>query len=148
MNTFKRNTAIFFLFLFSVSAFAQQTEKTLVKSFNVDQTSEVTLDLKGEVEVQHWNSKLVRVQMTIALHNGSIPMLKSLITAGRYNLLSTTEDDSYTIHAPNMNREIKLKGEPLQEKIVYTVFAPENVSIKLASDASTSKDSVKDSNSL
>ncbi len=148
MNTFQSNFALIVFFLFTATAFAQQTEKTLVKSFNIDNVQEVTLDLDGSVEVKHWNNRLMRVQMTVALENGSVHMLKSLVTAGRYNLVSNEDGEEYTILAPNLAREIKLRGEPLQEKVAYTIFAPENVSIKLSSDASTSKESVKDGNSL
>ncbi|MEL6637219.1 MAG: hypothetical protein AAFW73_20890 [Bacteroidota bacterium] len=148
MNTFHSNFALIVLFLFSSTGFAQQTEKTLVKSFNIDKVQEVTLDLDGAVEVRHWNNRLMRVQMTIALENGSVHMLKSLVSAGRYNLVHTDDGEVYTINAPNLAREIKLRGEPLQEKIEYVVFAPENISIRLADDASTSKDSVKDGGSL
>ena len=77
----------------------------------------------------------MRVQMTISLDNGSVPMLKSLISAVRYNLDAITED-GYIVYAPNMAREIILRGEPLKEKVAYTIFSPENVTITLNNDTS------------
>ncbi len=148
MNSFKQKVATFILVLFSLSVFAQQAEKTLVKSFNIDGTQEVILDLPGSVEVKHWNSKVMRIQMTISLENGSDPMLKSLVTAGRYNINAVTKDGDYRIEAPNMAREIKLKGQPLKEKIAYTVFTPERISVTLADDTSTSTEEDSDDASL
>ncbi len=148
MNTFKQNLATFILVLFSVSVFAQQAEKTLVKSFNIDATQEVTLDLPGTVEVKHWNNKVMRIQMTISIENGSDPMLKSLVSAGRYNINAVTENGEYRVEAPNMAREIKLKGQPLKEKIAYTVFTPERISVTLADETSTSTEEDSDDASL
>lgn len=136
--TFKIKATIFSFLLIAGSAFGQQAEKTLVKSFNIDGEQEVILDLPGEVEVKHWNNKVMRVQMTISLGNGSVPMLKSLISAGRYNLDTKTDESNYTVYAPNIAREIKLRGEPLKEKIAYTVFSPEHVTITLSNNASAS----------
>lgn len=140
MMTFKIKATIFSLLFIAGTAFGQQAEKTLVKSFNIDGEQEVILDLPGEVEVKHWNNKVMRVQMTISLNNGSVPMLKSLISAGRYNLDAKTADDEFVVYAPNMAREIKLRGEPLKEKIAYTVLSPENVTVTLSNDASASNE--------
>ena len=42
----------------------------------------------------------------------------------------------YIVYAPNMAREIILRGEPLKEKVAYTIFSPENVTITLNNDTS------------
>lgn len=148
MKNYKIKTAILSFLFLSSAAFGQQAEKTLVKSFNVDNEQQVTLDLPGQVEVKHWNNKVMRVQMTITLENGSVPMLKSLITAGRYNLTSEMIEGNYTILAPNFAREIKLRGAPLKEKVSYIVYSPENVHIQLTGEASTSTNTTMDGSSL
>ena len=117
-----------------------QAEKTLVKSFNLKGSDVVTLDLDGAIEVKEWNNEIMRIQMTISVENGSSSMLKSLIQVGRYNLMSVVENGDLKIFAPAMKKEIKARGRVLKENIVYTVFTPENVTVKLAGEASTNAD--------
>lgn len=131
------------LLLVVTTGFSQtEVEKTLVKSFNLQGKEVVVLDLDGEVEVKEWNNKIMRVQMTINLTEGTNSMLKSLVQVGRYNLKSVVENDDYKIFAPAMNKEIKVRGKVLKENIVYTVFAPENVTVKMAGEASTSASTI------
>ena len=125
------------LLLVTTSSYSQtRVEKTLVKSFNLKGNDVVVLDLEGEVEVREWKNDIMRVQMTINLDEGTSSMLKTLIQVGRYNLVSKDQEE-FLIYAPAMNKEIKVRGKVLKENIVYTVFAPENVTVKMAGEAST-----------
>ncbi len=109
---------------------AQQAEKTLVKSFNVDGKSTILLDMDGSVTVATWNEPQMRIQLNITLQNGSETMLKSLVTTGRYNLDAKDVNGVYSIVAPGLERQIKLgSGQQLGEQVTYTVFAPKNVTI-------------------
>jgi hypothetical protein len=109
---------------------AQHAEKTLVKSFNLSGQSAIFLDLAGDVKVTTWKEPQMRIQMTITLQNGSETMLKSLVTAGRYNLNTKVENDIFSIVAPGLDRQIKLgNGQLIGEQITYEVFAPEDMSI-------------------
>lgn len=119
----------------------QQAEKTFVKSFNVKDVQLVLLDLDGKIEVKEWNnSDLMRVQIKVGLENGTVAMLKSLVEAGRYNLHSNDESGDYKVFAPGLARQVKFRGQDLLENISYTVFAPENVTIKLNNEVSTAVD--------
>lgn len=140
MNTFKiLSTTCMFLALTCTAQAQNIAEKTLVKSFNLQGSQEVLLDLKGDVDVQEWNNDIMRVQITIGIPNGNEAMLKSLVRAGRYNLRSKTNDeDAYLVFAPGLDREIKLKGQPLKEILSYQIFAPSNVIVKQTTEASTS----------
>lgn len=115
---------------------AQEAEKTLVKSFNLEGQTEVLIDLKGDVEVQKWKSDVLRIQMTIAIPGGSDAMLKSLVKARRYNL-EAQKEELLKIIAPGLERVLFLGGKPLEETISYLIYAPENVTVKLGEDAST-----------
>ncbi|MEM9824226.1 MAG: hypothetical protein AAF985_24285 [Bacteroidota bacterium] len=137
MKYLKESMIILVALLLTSSTFGQSAEKTLVKSFNLKGQETIVLDLKGDVEVKEWKGEIMRVQMSIAINNGSNSMLKSLITAGRYNLKSKVENEEMRIFAPGMERDIKIKGSALQEKIVYTVFAPEDINIKMVDDVSS-----------
>ena len=126
-----KNRTYFLLFpllLASASLVAQQAEKTLVKSFNLNGQSAVLLDVAGNVTVTTWNEPQMRIQMTITLQNGSETMLKSLVTAGRYNLDAKEVNGAYSIVAPGLERQIKLgSGQLLGETVSYTVLAPKDV---------------------
>lgn len=131
------------LMVSSIFAGAQnQIEKTLVKSFNLKGSQVVVLDLDGMVEVKSWKNGIMRVQMTIELESGSNAMLKSLIKAGRYNLANKAGNDGdFFVHAPARAKEISISGKPLKDHVSYIVYAPENVTVKLADEASTQLES-------
>lgn len=117
---------------------AQHAEKTLVKAFNLKGQTEIFLDVEGSVNVTTWNEPQMRVQMTITLQNGSETMLKSLVTAGRYNLDSDEENGEYRIVAPGLDRQVKFSsGRLLGEQISFTVFAPKDVTVKTRNDEAT-----------
>lgn len=126
------------LMITSFVAFGQNVEKTLVKSFNLKGNTEVLVDLDGLVEVETWNKDVMRVQMTIEIPNGNTHMLKSLIQAGRYNLVSREKDGVLLVVAPGMEREIRIKGSELKENIKYLVYAPSDVIVNVRDEASTS----------
>ena len=126
---------------------AQSGEKLLVKSFNLQGQETVLLDLEGEIDVQTWKSDIMRVQMSIMLPSGNNTILKSLIKAGRYQLRSKIDDGEFLVFAPNLQREVSIKGEPLNEVISYTIFAPENIVVKMADEASTSHTTTPNSSS-
>ena len=137
MKSLKKSMILLAALFLNTAIIGQSTDRTLVKSFNLKGQETIVLDLKGNVEVKEWKGEIMRVQMNIAIANGSNSMLKSLITAGRYNLKSKVEDEGLTIFAPGMKRDIKIKGSALQEKITYTVFAPDDVTIKLSDEVSS-----------
>lgn len=122
----------------SVSSAQTKTEKTLVKSFNLQGKQTVLLDLDGEVQIKSWDNKIMRVQMEVSLEGGTSTMLKSLVQVGRYNLKSEFGEDFIKIFAPALRKEIRIRGKLLKENIVYTIFAPENVMVKMADEATTS----------
>lgn len=126
------------LFVIASAAIAQSTEKTLIKSFPLEASQTVSLDLPGAIEVKTWDGELLRVQMTITLHNGSEAVLKSLISAGRYNLIAKA-GDSVVISAPSMLREVQLGGKALEDSVSFLVYAPKNISVKLPNANTTSQ---------
>lgn len=128
----------FCFFLAATLAIAQTSaEKTLIKSFNLKGNDQIILNLDGDIDVQERAGEIVRVQMTIGV-GGSQAMLKSLITAGRYNLKMNETDDGAVIDSPNLSREITIRGKKLVEKVSYVVYVPENVNVKYGSEAASS----------
>lgn len=149
MKTSKIFTTILLITAMVTSTFAQQTERVLAKSFNLHGKQIVVMEVEGNVEVKEWNNEIVRVQMSIELTNGTSSMLKSLVKARRYNLVSTEKGDEVVINIPNLEKQVKVRGTELIEKISYTVFAPADVQVKLANESSASNTAdTKDSSAL
>ena len=118
-----------FLLLTAVGLFAQNVEKTFVRSFNLQGAHELALQLNGAVEVQTWSQTTTRVQMTVGLERGSETMLRSLAQAGRYNLRGQLDGGQYQVNVPGLAREVKVNGYAIGELITYVVFVPENVHV-------------------
>lgn len=136
------NTRIFTLLLplllTVATSIAQQAEKTLVKSFNLNGQTSIFLDLEGDIDITLWSEPVMRIQMTVTLQNGNENMLKSLVTAGRYNLNTKEENGSLSIVAPGLDRQIKLSsGQNLGEQIKYQVFAPKDITVTTRSTDAT-----------
>jgi len=124
-------------FLATVLIFAQtNVEKTLVKSFNLKGNTQVTLNLDGDIQVKERAGEIMRVQMLIGVA-GSDAMLKSLITAGRYNLVLDEADNGLTVSSPGLARKITVRGESLKENISYVVYVPEDVTVSYGGEAAS-----------
>jgi len=134
------------LFSFAFSTAQNNIEKTLIKSFNLEGNDFVELALDGKVEVKEWSNPLMRVHVTIGIETGSDAMLKSLVTAGRYNLKSTDTAEGVVIDSPGLARTITVRGVELKENISYVVFKPEDVTLRLKNEASSNKADAKNSN--
>ena len=138
MKTLRTYSLILLATMVATSAFAQNAERTLVKSFNLKGKQIVVMEVDGNVEVKEYSGDIMRIQMSIELTNGSNSMLKSLIQARRYTLVSTVDGEELKINMPSMEKQVKIRGKELTEKISYTVFAPANVQVKLSNESSAS----------
>ena len=138
MKTLKIFTILFLVTIVTTTSFAQNTERTLVKSFNLKGKDMVMMNVNGDVEVKEWNQDIMRIEVSINLTNGTSSMLKSLIRAKRYNLTSVVNGDALEIQMPSLKRKVKVSGKELTEKITYTVFAPADVQVKLSDETSAS----------
>ena len=136
MKSIKAFLTIFTL-IFAITIATSQSEKTLVKSFNLKGMQVVELDLDGDVEVIEWKNTIIRIQLKIVLEKGNESMLKSLVRSGRYNLYSKISDDDFKIFAPETKKGIKIGDQDINENISYTVYAPKNVIVRMAGEAST-----------
>ncbi len=128
-------TRILFTALLSLtlifSLIAQQTaEKTLIKSFNILGNDVVDLALDGDIQVMEWNSPAIRIEMLITVENGNETMLKSLIKAGRYNLVSAETDEAFLVSMPGIERDVVIKGKPLVDRVSYLISVPSGVNVR------------------
>ncbi len=114
-----------------------QTQKTFVKSFNVDGNNFVVVKLDGAVEVKEWNEPIVRVHTNVALENGSASVLKQFLILGRYNLTGGLTNGDFVIESANRVQNVKYRGQILEEKVTYTVFVPANVEVMVNDEETT-----------
>lgn len=114
-----------------------QAQKTFVKSFNLDGNNFVVVKLDGEVEVKEWNESIVRVHTNVELENGTSSVLKQFLMLGRYNLNGELINGDYVIESAKRVKDVKYKGQILQERVTYTVFVPANVEVLVEDDEST-----------
>ncbi|MBL7779863.1 MAG: hypothetical protein JNM22_01515 [Saprospiraceae bacterium] len=103
--------------------------KTFSKTFNTEDKGTIKLDLPGNVDLKIWNNPTIRVEIGISLANGNNSMVNELANVGRYNISSLAEGDVLHILMPNIQKQIKVKGEVLRENLTYTVFAPKDLKI-------------------
>lgn len=130
MTTRIASIAIILLTL-SLPAIAQTAEKTYSKSFSTDGKGTIKLDLPGAIDLKIWDTPTIRIGFTVSIPSGNDAMLSGLANAGRYNLVSKPEGDVLTIQAPNMQKQIRVKGEELRETITYVVFVPKDLKIEM-----------------
>jgi hypothetical protein len=130
MTTFTRIfNLLTLLLIMTTGMWGQSAEKTLVKSFAVEKHQTVVIDTRAPVEIREWEGELLRVQMTISLQQGSEAVLKSLISAGRYNLVMQDSNNIRRISAPNLAREVQIGGKVLEDKVTLLIMSPRNITV-------------------
>jgi hypothetical protein len=125
----KINAIVILLAIPMLSLAQSSVGKTFSKTFNTEDKGTIKLDLPGNVDLKIWNNPTVRVEIGISLANGNNSMVNELANVGRYNISSLVEGDVLHILMPNIQKQIKVKGEVLRENLTYTVFAPKDLKI-------------------
>lgn len=126
-----RFTSLIILLTLSLSLVAQSAEKTFSKSFSTENKGTIKLDLPGAIDLKIWDTPTIRIGITVSIPSGNNAMLGELANVGRYNLVSKAEGDVLTIVAPNMQKQIRVKGEELHETITFVVFVPKDLKIEM-----------------
>ena len=110
---------------------AQTAAKTFNKTFNTDGQSIITLDLPGTIDLKVWDNPTVRIEISVSLPSGNNAMLNELATVGRYNLVSKSTPTQLVITAPNMAKQVRVKGEIIRETLTFVVFVPKDLKIEM-----------------
>ena len=125
----KKNITIVLLLISSTFLFGQ-VQKTYVKSF-VEEASTISLNLSGKVEVVEWEEDFVRVHATVSLDGGSLEVLRSLVLSGRYGVEATRDGGGLVLTSACRKKEVTCRGGLLEEVVVYTVFVPRYVEVRV-----------------
>lgn len=125
----KNSIFLFALMLVTSSSVAQQAQKNLLKTFDLNSQRQVVLNLDGDVNIERWNNSTLRVQMDISYENANVHIMKYMISKGRYNLTMSSTADGVMIEHPNKlaAAQISKDGTLLKESIVYTIVLPKDV---------------------
>jgi hypothetical protein len=78
-----------------------------------------------------WDSPSVRFEISVSLPTGNGPMLNELANIGRYNLISKTDANVLVINAPNMQKQLKVKGQDLKENVIFVVYVPKKMEVQI-----------------
>ncbi len=125
------STFLIALLATSTQLCAQTAAKTFNKTFNTDGQSIITLDLPGTIDLKVWDNPTVRIEISVSLPSGNNAMLNELATVGRYNLVSKSTPTQLVITAPNMAKQVRVKGEIIRETLTFVVFVPKDLKIEM-----------------
>ena len=144
MTTKRFIFAIILLTSLAVSISAQTTAgKTFTKAFNTDGKGTLRLELPGSVDLKVWDNPSIRFEISVGLPSGNGPMLNELANIGRYNLASKADGDALVITAPNLQKQLKVKGQELKETLTFVVFVPKDLQIEMLQSAAALADVTK-----
>jgi hypothetical protein len=57
-------------------------------------------------------------------------MLNELANVGRYNLVAKANAESILVQMPNMQKQVRVKGEVLKEVLTFTAYVPKNMNVQ------------------
>lgn len=115
---------LFALIFTATTLFAQDSDKTLVKTLNPDNCPNVQIDIKNKgMESNPWDEGTIRVELEI---KANVPdaILAQLVKAGRYSLDGGKDGEVYIVSAPNLSKSITIGGKDLEEDISIKVQTP------------------------
>lgn len=121
----------FTLLFFATNAVqAQQSSKILVQSYDIKDFDAVNLDIPNATfEIKEWNNLTeMRIQLEISANMPEVTF-KSIIAAGRYNLVVSKESNLMSMSMAGLKRQVVLMGRELKEKINCIIFVPAKVKI-------------------
>jgi hypothetical protein len=114
-----------------------QTQKTLVKTLPVEQTTyEAIFALKGNIVVEEWDNQTIRIVTTITTTNTPENILKALVIAGRYNYEMTVDqaNQTITVDMPKKDNAIIINGIDLDDKLDYKIYIPRGMHYQIGLD--------------
>ena len=136
-------TLALFLCLNTLVSAQNPAGKTFTKAFNTEGKGTIRLELPGIVDLKIWDSPSIRCEISAVLPGTNGSMLNELANIGRYNLVSKVEGDVLIITAPNLQKQLKVKGEEIKESMTYVVYVPKDLQIEMLPANTTALAEVK-----
>jgi hypothetical protein len=125
MKTLKTILVMFLLLIaFNMNA---QTEKSLIKTFD-DSNPIVIINLPGEIETKSWSGDHIKIIAKIS--SDKIHIINSLISAGRYDMTSISENGRQIISMPKSSKKVTIKGDTFEENFKFEILLPYGVVVE------------------
>ena len=109
---------------------SSQVQKNIVKSFQHNGAQVLTLAVTGEVVVEEWDEKIVRLVTTIDALNFNEQTLKALTEAGRYTSTSKNVDNAMILTMLKAQKKLEIRGTVIEEKYTFKVFVPRGLTVE------------------
>ncbi|MCH2022555.1 MAG: hypothetical protein MK207_08770 [Saprospiraceae bacterium] len=113
-----------------------QTEKTITKSFAVNQSQMAFVMLPGDVTVNEWNENYIRLTTNVTVENMSENIVKQLVIVGRYNI--EVKEDKYgkmiVVKMPDIAHFVTVKGVALVESYTFEINTPVGYKVVIKDD--------------
>ena len=106
-----------------------QTQKTLVKTFAIDEGyTELTVTLDADIEVEEWDNNTIRIITEININTGE-QILKALIKAGRYNYETNYDaaNNILLLNMPKKDRVIVINEQTLKDDLILKIYVPKGM---------------------
>jgi hypothetical protein len=117
----------FFTVLFFTAFLAkaqEHSDKTLIKTLDPSEATSVVIDFKAaQINPQPWDGMGFRIELIIK-SNMPLHVLEQLVKAGRYTLEGVKDGDTYFVNAPNLEKNVSVRGKDLEEEISVSVKTP------------------------
>jgi len=113
----------------TLGAFSQ-VQKNIVKSYQYNDAQVLTLAVEGDIVIEEWDEKIVRLVTTIDAVNFNEPTLKALTEAGRYTASSKNVGDAMILTMLKAQKELEIRGTIIKEKYTFKVFVPRGVTVE------------------
>jgi hypothetical protein len=123
------------VFFCCVVATQAQVQKNIVKSYQHEGASIVTLAVDGEVEIEEWDEEIVRLVTSIDAVNFNEATLKALTEAGRYTASSKNVDGNFILTMLKAQKEVTLRGSKIEEKYRFKIFVPRGTTVEQVTHA-------------
>ncbi len=123
------------MILMSATMTFAQSEKTLIKTLSVE-TAIAAIELPGEITLKHWDSDFIRITATVSTGNYNEDFLKKLVSAGRYDIISVSENGQMVINMPKTVKKVTLNNVTLIENFKFEVSVPYGVEVKTSNTRS------------
>jgi hypothetical protein len=121
---------LFFLILIfgiSLNSIAQdKSNKTLVRVLDPEASSNMVIKFKTvSISKMPWDDQGFCFELQIKA-NMPIQILEQLLKAGRYDIDGVKYGDSYYVIAPNIDKNVSVRGKDLEEQITLVIKTPGN----------------------
>jgi hypothetical protein len=116
---------LFFVFTLNLTA-QDNSNKTLVRVLDPEASSNMVIKFKTvSISKMPWDDQGFCFELLIKA-NMPVQILEQLLKAGRYEIDGVKYGDSYYVIAPNIDKNVTVRGKDLEEQITLVIKTPGN----------------------